>query len=133
MFLGSSAKSDTMLLPIKNGLVIVRPMDNYVARAKLGAEIQPTTDLSIRSCTDGQVLRIAKFKDTMVNDVVVKIGDTILSYICVDSVTVKADQMLKRGDIIGFKTKANDKHPTLILYVSVRNRDILPGRFLVFQ
>jgi hypothetical protein len=124
-----------MRLPIEKGIVYHTAYDsNSFCKARNGILILPTTNFNIRSCTSGQVFKISKLEPGQGYQVIVKTRDTFYCYSFLDDVSVKPNQRLYQGDLLGTKNKGRDNESSCIALSVLKNkRELNEANFLVFK
>lgn len=103
LFLNTNLYNDTLLLPVKNGELIEMTSNDHPYG--LGILISPSSDFNIRSCTDGVVLKISKIDIDYTYQIAIKSKNIIFFYSMMDTVFVKTNEKIKKGEVIGFKNK----------------------------
>ena len=118
---------DSLLLPIKNGKIIQsKPGVDRLNKAVL---IAPTDDIHIRSCLNGKISTITK--DDWGYTVCVKTDSIIMIYSIFDSVEVKLNEYVKKGDVIGVKNKSSSDNNYIMFSVFVLEKEAEATDYLV--
>lgn len=91
---------DTMWLPVNNGQVVDNKLRSAVESDRVGVEILFDKDPIVYSCSNGKVSSISKRGDWG-NLIIIKCEDLTYGYMQVDSVLVKDNDIVKKGQPIG--------------------------------
>ncbi len=126
-FFTFTGNTDSLQLPIKNGKIIHnKPGVDKLNKALL---IAPTDDFSIRSCLDGRIAVIDK--DEWGYIVGVKSDSINIIYSVFDSVEVKLNQSIKKGDVIGVKNKSLNDDNYIMFSVFILEKEVEATDYLV--
>jgi hypothetical protein len=126
-FLTLTGNTDSLQLPIKNGKIIQnKPGVDRLNKAVL---IVPTDDIRIRSCLNGKVSNVTK--DDWGYTVCVKTDSVIIIYSVFDSVEVKMNENIKKGDVIGFKNKSSSDDNYMMFSVFILEKEVEATDYLV--
>lgn len=126
-FFTFTSNIDSLQLPIKNGKIIQnKPGVDRLNKAVL---ISPTDDIRIRSCLDGKITIIDK--DEWGYIVCVKADSITMIYSIFDSVKVKLNEYVKKGDVIGFKNKSSSDDNYIMFSVFILEKEVEATDYLV--
>ncbi len=103
--LNGNCKSDTMKLPVFNGIIVASDATRMNGDEAPGISIIPTSDFKIKSCSGGEVVYVAFMNDKTYSIVIRAKSDIFYCYSEIDSVVVVKNQTVNSGDIIGIKTE----------------------------
>jgi hypothetical protein len=133
LLLNNSANVDTMYLPILKGRVYDHPADSTLfCKASNGVAILATTDLEVRSCSKGTVVKILKMDHDYGFQVIVKNNDTSFVYSMIDSIAVWPNQNIKLGQSLGWK-KPKSTERYIIFSVFKREKELASSRFIHYR
>jgi murein DD-endopeptidase MepM/ murein hydrolase activator NlpD len=119
--------SDSLQLPIKNGKIIQSKQG--VDRLNKAVIIVPGDDICIRSCLDGKISIIDK--DESGYTVCVKSDSITMIYSIFDSIDVKLNENIKRGDVIGLKNKTLNDYNYIMFSVFIFEKEVEAADYLV--
>ncbi|HRG24731.1 MAG TPA: M23 family metallopeptidase [Chitinophagaceae bacterium] len=126
-FFTFTGNTDSLQLPIKNGKIIQnKPGVDKLNKALL---IAPTDDFTIRSCLDGRIAVIDK--DEWGYIVGVECDSINIIYSIFDSVNVKMNQSIKKGDVIGVKSKSLNDDNYIMFSVFLGGKEVEATDYLV--
>ncbi len=108
-----SSYTDSLILPIKNGVIIKDFTDSSLTIHPEGVLIAPTDQLEVRSCSDGIVRSTFQFHDTYT--VIVSAGNNLYyRYSNIDTVVIKKGQKITKGIVLGMlNAKTHEKKPII--------------------
>src|SRR5262249_36761663 len=122
--------SDTVVLPIREGIVGSPLKRVGIYHTPMEIAIYPTKYFEVQSCSKGTALSITVDEEKRFM-VIIKSDSTFFTYI-VDSVVVKKNQLAERGQIIGKLRRDKNAEP-LIFAVSKMARPVEPSKYIIYN
>ena len=125
----SHIMADTMLLPLYDGKIL--SIDDKSKTAKTGVLIRPSSDFSVRSCTDGKVQSVWQTRSgwcSMINS-----NDTLFTYAQMDTVLVNPGWLISKGELIGERKQIMNDYNSIIFIVLKGNRELDPENFIIYS
>ena len=130
-----SCKTDTLLLPIQNGIVVKDKTDSSLTMHPNGILVSPTDNFNVRSCTDGKIATVTEMPggSNRYLVIVVATDGRTYGYGLIDTATVIRDQAITKGAIIGTLTKGQREENYIIFTVLKDGRFLNSEKYLVYQ
>ena len=125
--INSSGSCDSLKLPVRNGKIINENI--YADKLNKAILIEPTIDFGIYSCSDGKISAINK--DDQEYQIIITQDSLMLMYSIVDSASVLKGQVIKKGDLIGFKTNKTSNEKYIMFSVFKGTKEINAKDYLV--
>lgn len=113
---------DTMLLPLRNGIVLEAPRSCLGKHESDGIDILPTDDFEARSCSAAKVTMVQRYDDNRY--AVVLRTDSLYYAYYVDTIYVAKGDSVQKAQVIGKLKQQLEKGET---------REEFPLRFFVFE
>lgn len=122
--------SDTMKLPIKNGMLIVNRF--YSQGEILGTSIRITSDNNLYSCSKGKVISALKLPSDKYSISIKSANNVIYCYSNLDSVCVIKGQRVNDGQVLGKKEVKRDDD-FIVFSVYKNNKEINAQKFITYS